>query len=182
MAPGIDIERDILAHMDFGPLVDTPAAMPAALFEAAPMDLRTRLLAIDLTDRVTYDADRKRLFLNFRHLNLRRLEDVERIREAVEARCREIGHRVATIVNYDGFQLDPDVAEAYARMSREMEAQYYQPRLALCQRRLPAHAARTPALAGRGADDLRDRAGSGGLSSAGAGLIGSLDPPGRGLG
>ncbi len=125
VAPGIDIERDILAHMDFAPLVDTPAAMPAALFEAATMDLRTRLLAIDLTDRVTYDADRKRLFLDFRHLNLRRLEDVERIREAVQARCREIGHRVATIVNYDGFQLDPDVAEAYARMSREMEAQYY---------------------------------------------------------
>jgi len=125
VAPGIDIARDILAHMDFVPLVDTPALLPACLFEAGVMDLRTRLLAIDLTDRVTYDAARNRLFLNFRHLHVRRLEDVERIREAVQARCREIGRRVATIVNYDGFQLDPDVADAYAQMSREMEAQYY---------------------------------------------------------
>jgi propionate CoA-transferase len=125
VAPGIDIARDILAHMDFVPLVDTPALLPACLFEAGVMDLRTRLLAIDLTDRVTFDAARSRLFLNFRHLHVRRLEDVERIREAVQARCREIGRRVATIVNYDGFQLDPDVADAYAQMSREMEAQYY---------------------------------------------------------
>jgi propionate CoA-transferase len=125
VAPGIDIERDILARMDFRPIVERPALMPAALFETGAMDLRARLLEIDLTDRVTYDAERQRLFLNLRHLHVRRPEDVARIRDAVQTRCREIGHRVATIVNYDGFQLDADVAAAYAEMSREMEAQYY---------------------------------------------------------
>ena len=43
VAPGIDIERDILAQMDFWPLVDTPALMPACLFEVAPMGLREHL-------------------------------------------------------------------------------------------------------------------------------------------
>jgi len=125
VAPGIDIERDILAQMDFKPIVDEPTPMRACLFDVAPMDLRARLLDLDLERRVSYDAARKRLFLDFRHLHVRRAADVEAIRQAVEARCRQIGHRVATIVNYDGFQIDHDVADAYARMTREMEAQYY---------------------------------------------------------
>jgi len=125
VAPGIDIERDILAQMDFRPLIDTPALMPAALFSAAPMDLRARLLDFDLGPRVSYDAAQELLFLNLSYLHVRRVEDIERIRQAVVARCREIGHRVATIVNYDGFQVDHDMADAYAQMTREMEAQYY---------------------------------------------------------
>ena len=125
VAPGIDIVHDILAQMDFTPIVDQPAAMAAALFNVATMDLRARLLDLDLSRRVAYDPARQRLFLDLRHLHVRRLEDVEAIRQAVEACCRDIGHRVATIVNYDGFQIDHDVAEAYAQMSREMEAAYY---------------------------------------------------------
>jgi propionate CoA-transferase len=125
VAPGIDIERDILGQMDFRPLVDTPALMPGALFAAAPMDLRARLLDFDLGPRIAYDAAHGRLFLNLSHLHVRRIEDIERIRQAVEARCREIGQRVATIVNYDGFQVDHDMAERYAKMTREMEVRYY---------------------------------------------------------
>jgi propionate CoA-transferase len=125
VAPGIDIAREILAQMDFAPIVDQPAAMAAALFDAAPMDLRARLLDLDLSRRVAYDPARQRLFLDLRHLHVRRLEDVEAIRQAVTERCRDIGQRVATIVNYDGFQIDHDVADAYAQMSREMDAAYY---------------------------------------------------------
>ncbi|MES2957863.1 MAG: acyl CoA:acetate/3-ketoacid CoA transferase [Pseudomonadota bacterium] len=125
VAPGIDIERDILAQMDFRPHVDRPAAMPACLFDVAAMGLRARLLDLDLSRRISYDAQRAMLFLDFRHLHVRRHEDIEDIREAVQACCRQIGHRVATIVNYDGFQIDPDMAEPYAQMTREMEAAHY---------------------------------------------------------
>ena len=125
VAPGIDIDRDILAQMDFEPLVDRPALMPGCLFEAGPMDLRARLLDFDLGPRITYDAAQGLLFLNLSYLHVRRSEDIERIRVAVQSRCQAIGQRVATIVNYDGFQVDHDMAESYAQMTREMEAQYY---------------------------------------------------------
>jgi len=125
VAPGIDIERDILAQMDFRPLVDTPALMPTALFSTAPMDLRSRLLDFDLGPRITYDAAQGLLFLNLSYLHVRRSEDIARIREAVQSRCTQIGQRVATIVNYDGFQVDHDMADAYAQMTREMETRYY---------------------------------------------------------
>lgn len=35
IAPGIDIERDVLAHMDFAPKIDQPVDMDARLFESA---------------------------------------------------------------------------------------------------------------------------------------------------
>ncbi len=45
VAPGIDIERDILAKMEFAPVIESePATMDAALFRPEPMGLRERLL------------------------------------------------------------------------------------------------------------------------------------------
>ncbi|HBX56992.1 acyl CoA:acetate/3-ketoacid CoA transferase [Pseudomonas sp. UBA2684] len=43
IAPGVDLERDILARMDFAPLVRQPKLMDARLFQAARIDLRDSL-------------------------------------------------------------------------------------------------------------------------------------------
>lgn len=43
IAPGVDLERDILARMDFRPLVRAPKAMDPALFLPASTGLRARL-------------------------------------------------------------------------------------------------------------------------------------------
>ena len=40
VAPGIDIEKDILAHMDFKPIIDNPKLMDARLFQDGPMGLK----------------------------------------------------------------------------------------------------------------------------------------------
>ncbi len=126
IAPGIDLERDILAHMGFRPIIDTPRVMDLALFSPQPMDLRSRLLDLELASRIHYDTQRRILFLDFQHLHVRRLDDVEAIRHAVSECCQALGHKVVAVVNYDGFRLDDDVAEAYADMAAEMEARHYE--------------------------------------------------------
>jgi len=46
IAPGIDLQHDILAHMDFVPLVSAQCKpMDAALFQGGLLGLRQRLLA-----------------------------------------------------------------------------------------------------------------------------------------
>ena len=45
IAPGLELARDILAHMDFVPIVRSPKLMDARIFRAEPMDLRSDLLA-----------------------------------------------------------------------------------------------------------------------------------------
>jgi len=125
VAPGIDVERDVLALMPFRPGLARVRSMDLAIFGAAPMNLKARLLDLPLADRIAYDGERDTLFLNFEGLAVRTQEQLDAMRAAVVACCREIGHRVPVIVNYDGFTLDPELESAYADTVREMEANHY---------------------------------------------------------
>ncbi|HEY0202776.1 MAG TPA: acyl CoA:acetate/3-ketoacid CoA transferase, partial [Acetobacteraceae bacterium] len=113
VAPGMDIGRDILAHMDFRPIVRDPRPMNPRLFQPEPMGLERWLLGLGLADRISYDAERNTLFINYEGFHVRALDDVEMVRREVEARCRAIGRRVALVVNYDGFTLDQAVSDAW---------------------------------------------------------------------
>ncbi len=79
IAPGVDLERDILARMDFRPLMPkAPALMDPAIFRDEPMGLRERMLSIPLARRLTYAADQNVLFINFERLAIRSQKDIER--------------------------------------------------------------------------------------------------------
>jgi propionate CoA-transferase len=56
IAPGVDLEKDILARMDFEPVVKgQPQLMDARIFRAVPMGLKADLLTLTLDERLTYD-------------------------------------------------------------------------------------------------------------------------------
>ncbi len=124
-APGIDVSRDILAHMEFPPVVGEPGLMDWRIFRPEPMGVKETLLAIALVERISYDAKQNVLFLNFEGLEVRSEKDVADIREAVEKRCRAAGRPVDVIVNYDAFKIDEGVLDAYADMAKEMVGHYY---------------------------------------------------------
>lgn len=125
IAPGIDMERDVLALMDFRPVIRQPRLMDARIFRPGSMGLREDLLRFDLADRIAYDRERSLLFLNFAGLHVRTHQDVDKIRRTVEQKCKAIGHKVATVVNYDNFTLDDEIADLYAEMVRYMVGTYY---------------------------------------------------------
>jgi propionate CoA-transferase len=125
VAPGIDVQRDILARMAFQPIVESPRAMDARLFRAEPIDLRGLLLEPDLPRRIHHDAAQHTLFLNLQHLRVNNAADIEAIRAAVIAQCEAIGQRVDAVINYDGFQIAPGLEDEYAAMAREMQQRFY---------------------------------------------------------
>jgi propionate CoA-transferase len=125
VAPGIDLERDVLAQMDFKPRAANPKPMDARIFREEPMQLEETLLGLGLAQRVSYDAERNTLFLNLEGMRIRTRDDVDRVRRAVEERVQAIGRKVALIVNYDDVTMDPAVADTYAAMVRYMEMHYY---------------------------------------------------------
>ena len=126
VAPGIDIDRDILAHMDFRPIVGDPKPMDPRIFRPEPMGLEGDLVGrLSLPERISYDAERNTLFLNFEGLQVRNQSDVDAVRDAVVSRCRAIGKRVAVVVNYDSVRIDESVLDAYAAMVRHMEEHHY---------------------------------------------------------
>ena len=125
VAPGIDIERDILAHMAFAPIVRQPVPMDARLFTAAPMGLKDTLLSISLLERIAWQPERNRLYLNFQGLKLTSPKDAHDVQDAVERRCRAIGRRVDVVVNYDGFEILEPAVEAYAQVVEHMVREHY---------------------------------------------------------
>ena len=125
VAPGIDIERDILPYMAFRPIIEHPQTMDPRIFSPEPMGLKDSLLAISLLDRISYDAERNLLFLNFQGLKLRTPKDAQDIQDAVERKCKEIGKQVDVIVNYDGFEVSEPALDAYARVVEHMVTHYY---------------------------------------------------------
>jgi propionate CoA-transferase len=121
VAPGIEIERDILAHMDFRPIVDNPQPMDDCIFRPEPMGLRDRLLSLPLEKRFNYDPRLRMLFIDFRQLAIRSERDIQRIKAEVERRVKPLGHKVYAMVNSRGCTIDPVVLNRYRRMIESLE-------------------------------------------------------------
>jgi propionate CoA-transferase len=128
VAPGVDVEDDILALMAFRPLLppDGPALMDERIFQVEPMSLKVDSLHLSLDDRIHFHDKSETLFLNFAGLEVNSRRDVELIRHAVEKRCKAIGRKVIVIVNYDSFKLADACADPYAEMCGYMMDRYYQ--------------------------------------------------------
>jgi len=125
VAPGVDVERDILARMRFAPIVRDPRPMDARIFRAAPMRLRDDLLSVPLEQRLTYDPQQNVVFINFERLSVRSLADVDRIRQLVESRLAPLGRKVYAIVNYENFTIVPEAIDAYTEMVRGLVDRFY---------------------------------------------------------
>ena len=125
VAPGVDVERDILRLLPFQPLVDRPATMDPAIFAAQPMGLRGRMLDIRIDERLSYDADTNTVFMNFAGMRVRNALDVSTIVKAVDRLLAPLGKRVNAIVNYEGFTVDDDAMAAYMDAVRYVDKTYY---------------------------------------------------------
>jgi propionate CoA-transferase len=126
IAPGIDLERDVLAQMDFMPLMrQAPRLMDARIFAPGPMGLRDDLLHLPLQRRFSYDALQGIFFANFEGHVVRDSADVEAIRDAVQRCLAPLAHKVPAIIDYDNFHVAPQVLDEYSQMVSELAQRHY---------------------------------------------------------
>lgn len=130
IAPGVDLERDVLRQMGFRPAISPDLRlMDPALFDEAPMGLRDRLLAMPLAERLELDREHRLLFINFEGLAVDRaadVDDIERaVRDLLDPVVQEPSQRVAVVVNYDNFTIVPALVDAYAAMVERLTQRYY---------------------------------------------------------
>ena len=126
IAPGVDLEKDILSLMDFKPIIDgRPRLMDARIFRTEPMGLKDDLLTLRLEDRLTYDPSENLFFVNFEGFSVNSHALVEQIRAAVEQVLKPVGRKVYTIVNYDNFSILPELVDEYTDMVKYLVDHYY---------------------------------------------------------
>jgi propionate CoA-transferase len=125
VAPGIDIEKDILAHMDFKPIISRPRTMDRAIFFEEPMQLSELLLERELTERISFDRERNTAFLNLEGYQIRLKDDVNRIVHVIEELFHSVGNRFAMVINYDGVHIDPLIMDYHAERVVHVENEFY---------------------------------------------------------
>jgi propionate CoA-transferase len=125
VAPGIDIDRDILARMQFRPIIRSPSIMDKRIFAPGPMGLRDQLLRMPIEQRLTYHPNENLFFVNLEGHSIRNQKDVEQVRLAVESKLAPLDRKVYAIVNYDNFEIFPDIIDEYSSMVRGLVDRFY---------------------------------------------------------
>jgi propionate CoA-transferase len=126
VAPGIDVQRQILDLLPFEPIVNDVQLMDPAIFEEEPIGLRARLFDIKIDDRLSYDQASNTVFMDYSGMRVRTIEDVGKIKTAVDALLAPLGGRVHSVVNYDRFDVDPEVEDDYFELVRYVQDKYYE--------------------------------------------------------
>jgi propionate CoA-transferase len=126
IAPGIDLEVDILAHMGFQPIVASPLPlMRPSIFVPEAIGLREEMLQMPLSQRFNFDAAQGIFFANFAGMTIRGEADVEGIRKALEQKLEPLGRKVPAMVDYDNFWVLPDAMDLYTDMVQQVSARHY---------------------------------------------------------
>jgi propionate CoA-transferase len=121
----MDLQTDILAYMDFTPIIKNPKTMDSRIFRLLPMDLKADLISKPISERMTYNPETNIFYVNFEGLQVLSNKDIDDIRVQAENILSPLGRKVNAIVNYDNFFILPDLADPYADMVKSLVSHYY---------------------------------------------------------
>ena len=129
IAPGIDLQTQILDQMGFAPRMRRPPRpMNPAIFREGRMGLLESLFTLDMDKRLRLSADARTLYIDLHGVSVTSTDAVARIGGAIEAffaRAPELARRVDVLVNYDGFDCRADLAAPLAARARALERAHY---------------------------------------------------------
>ena len=122
IAPGVDLELDVLAHMSFRPEIASDLReMDTAIFGEGPLGL-IRRLPLTLDARIRYRAEDDVVLLTLDGLAIEELREADRAVHLLDRRLRELERSETVIVDCDGFDLTHRGATRFLLLLQELES------------------------------------------------------------
>ena len=102
-----------------------PRLMDKRIFGQEPMGLRDILLGLPLEQRLTYDARTNTLFANFEGFSVKDMDTVKQIEKAFEQMLTPLKQKVKAVVNFDNFEIYPDIMDDYTDMALHLKERFF---------------------------------------------------------
>lgn len=125
VAPGVDLERDVLGRMQFKPRIHPHlGAMDQRIFRAHRMGLNQWTFA-ELPSRLEYQEKDNTVFVNFSGLRISTADEVEELSRFLDDYFSALGRKVNVVVNYEHFDLGAQAEPAYLEMVQRNQERYF---------------------------------------------------------
>lgn len=125
IAPGIDLERDILLQMDFRPRVARNLRlMDERIFRLQLMGIQQQPL-MRPEERLYYDPASNVLYINFEGMHIETVKDAYELSRRLESVLTEIGKKVHAIVNFDNFHLNSSTADTFFELVKDHQERHF---------------------------------------------------------
>ena len=125
VAPGIDVENDILAHMDFMPYISNVRPMDARIFQNEMMGIKQARAEMPMDQRISLDHEQGRLIINLRSLKLTSRLEILQIKQRIEEVCESFNAPVEIMAFYDGFEIKDSLQDEYTDMISSIDKRLY---------------------------------------------------------
>jgi propionate CoA-transferase len=125
VAPGIDVERDILPHMEFTPIMRNIKTMDARIFQEGSMALLQSRTEMPIEQRIMLDRETGKLVINLRSMKITSRLEILQLKQAIENVCESYGRPVDMMAVYDGFEIKDNLQDEYADMIGSLDKAYY---------------------------------------------------------
>ena len=128
IAPGIDLQKDVLDQLDFKPAVSPKLKiMDKRIFMPDPMKVGAEMFG-SLEDRCIYHDEDHAMYLDLFGITLDNDDDVKwffsSLRNILGPLCEKKGP-IDMVVNYDGFDLHKGLEDLYVTYTEQLQADFY---------------------------------------------------------
>jgi len=124
IAPGIDLQTQILDLMEFKPKIRNPLKqMNPAIFKPEIMMIRKKHFVLSFENRFFCDADRHTLYINLEDVSINEPSEIEMIEKTVRDLCG--GKKMHVVANYENFDCAPELVQSYQQMVERVQRELY---------------------------------------------------------
>ncbi|WP_299454683.1 acyl CoA:acetate/3-ketoacid CoA transferase [uncultured Microscilla sp.] len=125
IAPGIDLQKDILDKMAFKPLVSNELkTMDERIFLPKPMKIR-KDEKVSFEDRILFEQATNTMYINLEGIVIHNHDEVQEIEIALVEQFEQIGKKFKVVVNYDNFHIADEAERAFFEMVKRNDNKYF---------------------------------------------------------